>query len=113
MNPNEYQKLALRTAPDDILSNTKECLQNSALGICGEAGEFADIIKKVYFQNHTIDNEHLAKELGDVLWYIALGANAIGYSIEDIMMMNIEKLKKRYPNGFDPNLSMHRVAGDI
>lgn len=113
MTPNEYQNLAMRTAPHKVLANSTLCLENSALGLCGESGEFADIIKKGLFQDHPMDTEHLAKELGDILWYVALGAEALGWDLEDIMEMNISKLTKRYPEGFDSERSMHRVDGDI
>lgn len=112
MTPNEYQNLAMRTAAGMDYS-TEEPIVNCALGLTGESGEVADMIKKHIFQGHGLDAHHFAKELGDVLWYIALGAHCIGYSMEDIMKMNIEKLSKRYPEGFDVEHSMHRANGDI
>ena len=112
MTPNEYQKEAMRTASGMDYS-TMEPIVNAALGIAGEGGEVADLIKKHIFQGHSLDKEHLAKELGDVLWYIALGADCIGYSMEEIMEMNVEKLRKRYPNGFDAEKSKNRAEGDI
>lgn len=77
------------------------------------AGEAVDILKKFLFQGHDLDREHLAKELGDVAWYLAVSADALGYDLETIFKMNIDKLKARYPDGFDPELSKHRKAGDI
>lgn len=112
MTPNEYQREAMRTAAGMDYS-TMEPIVNAALGIAGEGGEVADIIKKHIFQGHELDREHVAKELGDVLWYIALGAHSIGYSLEDVMDMNVEKLRKRYPDGFESDRSIHRVEGDI
>lgn len=112
MTPNEYQTACLRTSPNfDNLSS--DAFINCALGITGEAGEVADMIKKHVFQGHGLDEEHFAKELGDVLWYIALGASAAGYSLDEVMELNIEKLQKRYPNGFETGRSIHRIAGDI
>jgi NTP pyrophosphatase (non-canonical NTP hydrolase) len=112
MTPNEYQIACLRTAPK--LDNfSEDALINCALGITGEAGEVADMIKKHAFQGHGLDEEHFVKELGDVLWYIAVGASAAGYSLNEVMELNIEKLQKRYPNGFDSDRSINRVAGDI
>lgn len=112
MTPNEYQREAMRTdAGTDY--PTMEPIVNAALGIAGEGGEVADIIKKHIFQGHELDREHVAKELGDVLWYIALGAHSIGYSLEQIMEMNVEKLRNRYPDGFESDRSIHRVEGDI
>ena len=112
MTPNEYQKEAMRTASGMDYS-AMEPLVNAALGIAGEGGEVADLIKKHIFQGHSLDRNHLAKELGDVLWYIALAAECIGYPMEQIMKMNIEKLYKRYPDGFYSEKSRNRVEGDI
>ena len=111
MTINEYQTLALRTAP--TLSDATYKLLNGLMGLNGEAGEAIDILKKSLFQGHPMDNEHMAKELGDVAWYLANSADAIGYKLEDIFQMNIDKLKNRYPDGFDSEKSQHRSAGDI
>lgn len=92
MNINEYQQLALKTANN--LNDKKGLVVNGALGLTGESGEVADLIKKHLFQGHDLDKEHLAKELGDVAWYLAITAYAIGYDLETIMKMNIDKLKK-------------------
>lgn len=108
---NEYQQEALRTAKKD-LSNTEQ-LTNGLMGLAGEAGEAIDIMKKHLFQGHDLEREHIAKELGDVAWYLAVSAHALGYSLEEILQMNIEKLQKRYPTGFDSELSKHRKKGDI
>lgn len=96
MTANEYQKLAMRTA-------TSKCknLSNVGLGISGEAGEVADLIKKHLYQGHELNKEHIAKELGDVAWYIALGCETIGSSLESVLQMNIDKLKVCYPDKFD------------
>jgi NTP pyrophosphatase (non-canonical NTP hydrolase) len=111
MTPNEYQIAAMRTSSKTILPS--EHLMNGALGLAGEAGEVADIVKKATFQGHTINREHIAKELGDVCWYIAETANAIGYDLETIMQMNIDKLMKRYPDGFSADRSQNREDGDL
>jgi NTP pyrophosphatase (non-canonical NTP hydrolase) len=111
MTPNEYQIAAMRTSSKTILPS--EHLMNGALGLAGEAGEVADIVKKATFQGHTINREHLAKELGDVCWYIAETATAIGYDLETIMQMNIDKLMKRYPDGFSADRSQNREDGDL
>ncbi len=107
----EYQKDALRTA-NKKLTNIQQ-LENGLMGLNGEAGEAIDILKKHLFQGHELDREHIAKELGDVAWYIAVAANALGYSLEDILRMNTDKLSKRYPEGFDPDKSCNRSNGDI
>lgn len=111
MTPNEYQALAQRTACKTLTN--REHIINGALGLCGESGEVADIVKKACMQGHTLDRAHIAKELGDVCWYIAETASAIGYQLEEIMQMNIDKLKARYPAGFSTEKSMNRQDGDI
>ena len=112
MTINEYQKLAMRTA-SGMNHDHYGMLINGILGLCGESGEVADLVKKAIFQGHELDFEHVAKELGDIAWYIALSATAIGYDLETVMQMNIDKLRKRYPEGFDAELSLHREEGDI
>lgn len=93
--------------------STDQHLLNGALGLAGEAGEVADLIKKIMFQGHSMDWERIAKELGDILWYVAETANAIGYDLDTVMQMNIDKLKKRYPDGFSTERSKHREEGDL
>ena len=112
MTINEYQKEAMRTA-SGINYESNGMLINAALGLCGESGEVADMVKKATFQGHELDKEHLAKELGDVAWYIAVGAQAIGYDLETILQMNVDKLRSRYPDGFNSEQSLHRKEGDI
>lgn len=112
MTINEYQTAALRTAQTDKLT-ANELLLNSALGLCGESGEVADLVKKHCFQGHDLDFGHIAKELGDVAWYLAVGAYAIGFDLENIFRMNIEKLEARYPDGFSTDRSLHRDKNDV
>lgn len=112
MTINEYQTAALRTAQTDKLT-ANELLLNAALGLCGESGEVADIVKKFRFQGHDLDIDHIAKELGDIAWYLAVGAYAIGLDLETIFRMNIEKLKARYPDGFSADRSLHRDKNDV
>lgn len=100
---NNYQELAMRTANPEHIN-----LSNVGLGIAGEAGEVADLIKKHLHHNHELDREELIKELGDVCWYVALGCTALGIEMAEVMQRNIEKLKKRYPDGFDSNKSINR-----
>lgn len=111
MEGKKYQELAMRTRPKDL--GKDEMLINAALGVAGESGEFADILKKWQFQGHDKDEAHLAKELGDILWYVAMGCEGLGINMDDVMGLNIAKLKNRYPNGFDSELSQHRAKGDI
>ena len=83
-------------------------LLNGALGLTGEAGEVADQIKKTIFHGHKFDYDGLIKELGDVCWYLALLCHAIDVPLEEVMIRNIEKLKKRYPEGFSESASINR-----
>ena len=112
MTINEYQAAALRTAQTDKLA-ASDLLLNSALGLCGESGEVADLVKKHLFQGHDLDLNHVAKELGDISWYLAVGAYAIGYDLETILQMNMDKLEARYPDGFSADRSLHRAENDI
>ena len=98
MNASDYQIKALRTSDETDLNKS---LINGVLGLSGEIGEVADILKKHLFQGHNLDKSHMAEELGDVCWYLAITSNAIGYDLSEIMKMNIQKLKLRYPDGFD------------
>ena len=110
MTINEYQKLAMTTLNPAL--SEKEVLLNGVMGLCGESGEAIDLVKKYLMQGHELDKAHLAKELGDVAWYLAETATAIGYDLETILQANIDKLKARYPDGFDAERSMHRNSGD-
>lgn len=112
MTINEYQTAALRTAQTEELTHV-ELVMNAALGLCGESGEVADMIKKFRFQGHMLRRDSLAKELGDVAWYLAVGAYAIDYDLETILQMNVDKLKARYPDGFSTDRSLHRAENDV
>jgi len=102
---NNYQQEAKRTLPSMTLL---EGITNAVLGLSGEAGECADMIKKMRYQGHPLEVRELILELGDVMWYVAAAATALGIKLEDVGQRNIEKLRKRYPNGFDPERSRHR-----
>lgn len=110
MTLNEYQQAAQRTSNTHTFTQK---IENGILGLFGEGGEFADLYKKFRFQGHDYDREHMAKELGDVLWYVAEIATGLCMTLDEIAALNIEKLKARYPEGFDPARSQHRVAGDV
>lgn len=90
---NEYQKHAFNMISED---GRKDMLVNGALGLAGECGECCDIIKKYKFQQHELDKEHLKDELGDVLWYLAEMASALGITLEDVARFNLDKLHRRY-----------------
>lgn len=106
MTINEYQKLAMTTLNPKL--NKKEILINGVMGLCGESGEAIDIVKKHLAQGHELDREKLIKELGDVAWYIAETATALDIELEEVLTRNIEKLKERYPEGFDSERSINR-----
>lgn len=106
MTINEYQHLAMTTL-NPKLSND-EILINGVMGLCGESGEAIDIVKKWFAQGHELDREKLIKELGDVAWYLAEIAHALGVSLEEVLQRNIDKLKERYPDGFKTADSVNR-----
>ena len=106
MTVNEYQKLAMATLNPAL--EKKDVLINGVMGLCGESGEAIDIVKKWLAQGHELDKEKLAKELGDIAWYLAETATALDLNLEDVFAANIEKLKKRYPEGFSSERSLHR-----
>ena len=111
MTINEYQEQAMRTSNQKL--STMEHIINGALGLAGESGEVADLVKKWTMQGHIIDANHLKKELGDVCWYIAETATAIGCTLEEIMQANIDKLRERYPDGFSAERSINRSGDDV
>lgn len=111
MEINEYQRLAMQTLNPEL--NKKEVLINSVMGLCGESGEAIDIVKKWFAQGHELDKEHLKKELGDIAWYLAEAATTLDTTLEEILQANIEKLQKRYPEGFNKEKSLTRLKGDI
>ena len=139
MTANEYQKLAMRTndgkATDRLLKEMLTCdmkyllqqnliaederhfdiggIFNACLGLSGEVGEFNDMIKKWIFHEKLLDIEHAKKEAGDILWYMAMLCESFGWNLEEIMQMNVDKLKTRYPDGFDVERANHRAKGDV
>lgn len=113
MTLNQYQIEAMRTASGIAIADNENLILNGAMGLNGEAGEVIDMLKKYMFQGHNLDIEHIAKELGDCLWYIAVCAKGAGYTLDEIAQMNVSKLRKRYPDGFEVEKSLHRAKGDI
>ena len=111
ISANDYQIMALETLNKTL--SKEQVLMNGVLGMTGESGECADLIKKHLFQGHDLDNEHMMRELGDVLWYVAITANTLGYSLNDVMRANVFKLQSRYPNGFESEKSLDRKDGDV
>ena len=106
LTANDYQKKAMTTLNPAL--SKKDVLVNGVMGLCGEAGECIDLVKKHLHQGHPLDTEKLCKELGDVAWYLAETAWALDIPLESILRGNLEKLKKRYPQGFDSEKSMNR-----
>ena len=113
MTGNEYQKLASRTMRNDWETNRVDAEYHALHGMVGEIGELHSIYQKRYQGHLETSDEHRKKELGDLLWFIAEYCTACDWKLEDIMQMNIDKLKARYPDGFDAEHSLHRKAGDI
>ena len=107
MTINEYQKLAMKTLNPKL--DKKDVLINGVMGLCGESGEVIDIVKKHLAQGHELDREKLIKELGDVAWYLAETAYALDVDLETVLEGNIDKLRKRYPEGFASERSVNRV----
>lgn len=106
MEINDYQKKAMTTLNPSL--SKKEVLVNGVMGLNGESGEVIDLVKKHLFQGHDLDKEILVKELGDVAWYLAECSYALDVELEEVFSKNLEKLKKRYPNGFEEEKSMKR-----
>ena len=109
----EYQRGVMRTASEITLATKENMLMNGVLGTAGEAGELVDLLKKQLFQGHPFDRQHFIKECGDVLYYLALTAESLDVSLEDIAIENNQKLWARYPDGFKTENSLHRKEGDI
>ena len=109
MTINEYQNEAMRTASG---LGDHELVLSGVMGLNGEAGEAIDLVKKTMFQGHELSKDRLAHELGDVAWYIAVTAKGLGYDLETVLQMNIDKLRARYPDGFEVDKSLHRKPGD-
>ena len=106
LTADEYQKKAMTTLNPQL--SRDQVLLNGVMGLCGEAGECIDLVKKHLFQGHDLDKAKLCKELGDVAWYLAEAAYALDLSLEEVLRGNLDKLSKRYPQGFDADRSIHR-----
>lgn len=123
MNGNNYVDYAMRTNDgkstlrlhDAILTDSADIggILNACLGLSGEVGEFNDMIKKWIFHEKDFDEIHAMKELGDIMWYVALMCDSFGWSLDEIMEMNVDKLKARYPEGFSVQRANNRKEGDV
>lgn len=110
MTVNEYQTLAMTTLNPAL--SQKDILINGVMGLCGEAGEAIDVVKKHLAQGHELDRERLIKELGDVAWNLAETTTALNVTLEEVLEGNLRKLRARYPEGFDAQRSLHREEND-
>ena len=124
MNGKEYQQYAMRTNDDEgltrLVNKIRETrnvnvadLITACFGLSGEVGEFVDLVKKWIFHEKEIDFHHLQLELGDILWYVALSCDAMGWNMDEIMQMNIDKLSRRYKDGFTVEEANNRKQGDV
>lgn len=126
MTGKEYQNLAMRTNDRKGTArlrkkteyvNAIKCdiggILNASLGLSGEVGELNDMIKKWIFHEKPFDEEHAKKELGDVMRYVAMMCESFGWDLDEILQMNVDKLKARYPQGFDVELANNRKEGDV
>ena len=124
MTGNAYQRHAMRTNDEmstarlelSIDKNSKYDMGGivmATMGLSGEVGELNDMIKKWIFHKSDMDIIHAKKELGDILWYVACMAESFGWSLDEIMKMNIDKLKARYPEGFDTDRANHKEKYDV
>lgn len=111
LTADDYQRAALRTAQVTTMTN-EDLILNGVMGLSGEAGECIDLVKKVRFQGHALDRDKFLLELGDVAWYLAVAAHGAGFRLSEVFEANVDKLKKRYPDGFDKARSMNR-AGEV
>ena len=126
MTGNEYQNLAMRTNDHKSTLRLENVVEfnslmncdvggifNACLSLSGEVGEFNDMIKKWIFHEKELDVEHAKKEAGDICWYLAMLCESFGWNLDEIMRMNVDKLKVRYPKGFDVQRANNRTDGDV
>ena len=110
MNYREYQEAARRTQNPALTH--RERLEHATWGLSAEVGEVCGILQKSH-QGHPINSAALRKEIGDCYWFLAELCDVFGWDMGAIAEENIAKLKKRYPNGFDADHSLHREKGDV
>lgn len=106
MNIRDYQTLSVRTMNKELTKEQQ--ISNMVFGANGELGEVTDILKKYLYQGHRINKQHLAEEIGDTLFYIVNLCTLFNLDIEDILQGNVDKLRKRFPNGFEVDRSINR-----
>ncbi|WP_405379364.1 nucleoside triphosphate pyrophosphohydrolase family protein [Phascolarctobacterium sp.] len=123
MTGKKYVELAMRTNDGKCTERLTNAVKHNvldmggifyaSLGLCGEAGELNDMIKKWVFHEKPLDEEHAKKELGDIMWYIAMMCHSFGWDLDEIMRLNIIKLMARYPEGFSVERANNRAAEDV
>lgn len=107
MDLDAYQEASRRTLNVDWPE--REQIANAVMGLTGEAGEIADLFKKKLYHGHDVSAMQIIDELGDLMWYLAAIASLEGLSLSDIAQANIDKLQRRYPNGFTKQDSIRRA----
>ena len=109
--------LAARLSELEVNDANVSQLLTAALGLSAEAGEFTEVVKKIFLQGKPYNEEnvfHMKRELGDICWYLAQACMALDTTFDEVIEMNVEKLKARYPGGeFDVHSSENRVEGDV
>ena len=106
-----YEQDAIRTKPPNepvTIEDAQLDLLHAAMGLCTESGEFMNAMKRWIYYNKPPDRNNLIEEIGDVFWYCALAAEALGVSFEEIQTRNTAKLKARYPEGFSHTDALNR-----
>jgi len=113
----DWPVLATRLSDLEVNDCNVTQLLTAALGLTAESGEFTEVVKKIFLQGKTYNEEnvfHMKRELGDICWYLAQACMALDTTIDEVIEMNVEKLKARYPGGeFDVHYSENRVEGDL
>ena len=113
----DFEALVYRLQELEGQEFPSERLLTASVGMCAEAGEFTEIVKKIIFQGKPVNDEnlfHLKRELGDIMWYVAQACMGLNVSLDEVIEMNVDKLKARYPGGeFDVHYSENRVEGDL
>ena len=113
----DYHTLAARLSELEVTGTNVPQLMTAALGLSAEAGEFTEVVKKIFLQGKPYNEEnvfHMKRELGDICWYLAQACMALDTTFDEVIEMNVEKLKARYPGGeFDVHKSENRKEGDL
>ena len=113
----DYAVMATRFAELEANGTNTTQLLTAALGLTAESGEFTEVVKKIFLQGKPYTEEnvfHMKRELGDICWYLAQACMALDTTFDEVIEMNVEKLKARYPGGeFDVHKSENRKEGDL